>query len=63
MIQKEKHLVKIDSWKFKKEEKKPSTMKIVTIVAMVPRKPYPTKHVTPRLYTKIIEDHDELLQS
>lgn len=46
MIQKEKHLVKISSWKFKREEKKPSTMKMVATIAMVTRKPCPTKHET-----------------
>jgi len=36
---------------------------MIATVAMVTKIPFPTKHETPRVYTKIIEDHDELLQS
>jgi len=63
MIQKEKHMVKISSWKFKKEENKPSTMRKIVTVAKVIKTPYLTKHETPLVYTKITEDHNELLQS
>jgi len=63
MIRKEKHMVKIGSLKFKKEEKKPSTMRMITTIAMVTKIPCPTKHETPQVYTKITKDHDELLQS
>jgi len=38
-------------------------MRMIAIVATVTKTPCPTKHETPRVYTKIMEDHDELLQS
>jgi len=40
-------MVKIDSWKFKREERKPSTMRMITTIAMVTKIPSPTKHETP----------------
>jgi len=36
---------------------------MISIVVAVTKIPYPTKHETPQVYTKIMEDHNELLQS
>ena len=36
---------------------------MIAIVTIVKETPCPTKHKTSQVYTKIIEDHDELLQS
>jgi len=38
-------------------------MRMITTIAMVTKTPCPTKHETPQVYTKIIENHDELLHS
>jgi len=56
-------LLQIGHWKLKKEDRKPSSMKIIITITTIIRIPYPIKHETPRLYTKVTEDHDELLQS
>lgn len=54
-------MVRISSWKFKKEEKKLSTMRMIATVTRVAKTLFPTKHETLWVYTKITKDHDELL--
>lgn len=62
MVQKEKHMVKVGLWGSKKE-RKPTIARMITTVVAVQDVQGPVKHKTPRVYTKVIEDHDELLQS
>lgn len=62
MAQKEKYMVKIELWGFKRE-RKTTIARMIIIVALVQDVQGPVKHKTPRVYTKVIEDHDELLQS
>lgn len=62
MAQKKKHMVKIGLWGSKKE-RKPTIARMITTVATIQDVQGPIKHKIPKVYTKVIEDHDELLQS
>ena len=55
--------MKIGLWKLRKEERETSTVQTINIITQEKHKHKSSKPQTPRVYTKIIEDHNELLQS
>ena len=55
--------MKIGLWKLRKEERETSIVRIINIITQEKDTHKPSKPKTPRVYTKVTDDHNELLQS